>query len=76
MPQFNLVALMSKAQYWQLIDIPRVISSYCIDKDICPFLNLHPNIGVANTAPIWSIKLDLYNMIQQLSFLLPFVPGC
>ena len=27
-----------KVQYWQLIDIPRPISSYCFYKDICPSL--------------------------------------
>jgi len=28
----------SKVQYWQLIGIPRPISSYCFYKDICPSL--------------------------------------
>jgi len=34
----------SKVQYWQLIDIPRPISSYCFYKDICPSPNLYPNL--------------------------------
>ena len=34
----------SKVQYWQLIDIPRLISSYCLYNDICPSLNLYPNL--------------------------------
>jgi len=31
----------SKVRYWQLIDIPRPISSYCFYKDICPSPNLY-----------------------------------
>ena len=31
-------------QCWQLIDIPRPISSYCFYKDICPSPNLYPNL--------------------------------
>jgi len=31
-------------QYWQLIGIPRPISSYCFYKDICPSPNLYPNL--------------------------------
>ena len=34
----------SKVQYWQLIDIPRLINSYCFYKDICPSSNLYPNL--------------------------------
>ena len=34
----------SKVQYWQLIDIPRPISSYCFYKDICPSPKLYPNL--------------------------------
>ena len=34
----------SKVQYWQFIDIPRPISSYCFYKDICPSPNLYPNL--------------------------------
>ena len=34
----------SKVQYWQLIDIPRLISSYCFYKDIWPSPNLYPNL--------------------------------
>jgi len=34
----------SKVQYWQLIDIPRPISSYCFYKDICPSPNLYPSL--------------------------------
>ena len=36
--------LARKVQYWQLIDIPRPISSYCFNKDICPSPNLYPNL--------------------------------
>ena len=53
----------SKVQYWQLIDIPRPISSYCFYKDICPSPNLYPDLlqlpilhlyeeGLAHTCPI------------------------
>jgi len=35
---------LSKVQYWQLIDIPGLISSYCFYKDICPSPNYTPNL--------------------------------
>ena len=31
----TLSCTQSKVQYWQLIDTPRPISSYCFYKDIC-----------------------------------------
>ena len=34
---------MRKTQDWQLIGIPRPISSYCFYKDICPSPNRYPN---------------------------------
>ena len=37
----------SKVQYWQLLDIPRPITSYCFYKDIRPSPNLYPNLRIA-----------------------------
>jgi len=33
-----------KMQYWQLIGIPRPISTNCFYKDICPSPNQYPNL--------------------------------
>ena len=38
------IVLESKVQHWQLIGIPRPISSYCFYKDICPSPKLYPNL--------------------------------
>ena len=42
-PEFK-ANFLRKVQYWQLIGIPRPISSYCFYKDICPSPNLYPNL--------------------------------
>ena len=48
----------SKVQYWQLIGIPRPISSYCFYKDICPSPNLYPNL-------LQMTILHLYGVVEE-----------
>jgi len=40
----SFIVNLKKVQYWQLIGIPRPISSYCFYMDICPSPNLSPNL--------------------------------
>ena len=39
----NLRAL-RQVQYWQLIDIPRLITGYCFHKEVCSTPNPHPSL--------------------------------